>query len=179
MSHSSVVIVHRDMMVAEGIAAALARYPGVVPIAIATTADGAESAGEKADAVAIDEYIEGAEAAAASLRRRGVRVVFIGADASEDDLGIRIPLSDPVESLARALVPTTKVTTERQLTPREEQILSLVARGLAGKQVAAQLGISPKTVEQHKTRIFAKLGVQNQTAAACLVLSRRLGGTFS
>jgi DNA-binding CsgD family transcriptional regulator len=176
---SSVVIVHRDMMVAEGIAAALARYPGVLPIAIATTAEGAESAGEKADAIAIDEHVAGAEAAASRFRRRGIRVVFIGAEATEDDHGVRIPISDPVESLARALVPTTKVPTERQLTRREEQILSLVARGLAGKQVAAQLGISPKTVEQHKTRIFAKLGVQNQTAAACLVLSRRLGGTYS
>jgi DNA-binding NarL/FixJ family response regulator len=179
MSPSSVVIVHREMMVAEGIAAALARYPGVLPIAIATTAEGAESAGGKADAIAIDEQIDGAAETASKLRRRGTRVVFIGAEATGEDDGVRIPISDPVESLARALVPTTIVPTERQLTPREEQILSLVARGLAGKQVAAQLGISPKTVEQHKTRIFAKLGVQNQTAAACLVLSRRLGGTYS
>jgi DNA-binding NarL/FixJ family response regulator len=40
-----------------------------------------------------------------------------------------------------------------------------VSRGLAGKQVARHLGISPKTVERHKTRIFAKLGVANQAAA--------------
>jgi DNA-binding CsgD family transcriptional regulator len=52
-----------------------------------------------------------------------------------------------------------------RLTAREEQILRLVSRGLAGKQVARQLGISPKTVERHKTRIFAKLGVANQAAA--------------
>jgi DNA-binding CsgD family transcriptional regulator len=43
--------------------------------------------------------------------------------------------------------------------------MRLVSRGLVGKQIARQLGISPKTVERHKTRIFAKLGVANQAAA--------------
>ena len=52
--------------------------------------------------------------------------------------------------------------------PRERQILSLVTDGLAGKQVARVLGISPKTVERHKTRIYSKLGVPNQAAAAGL-----------
>jgi DNA-binding CsgD family transcriptional regulator len=51
------------------------------------------------------------------------------------------------------------------------EILSLIARGLSGKQVARHLGISRKTIEHHKTRIFAKLGVPNQTAA-CLALAR-------
>ena len=52
------------------------------------------------------------------------------------------------------------------LTEREQEILRLIAKGRSGKQVARQLGISPKTVERHKTRIFAKLGVPNQAAAA-------------
>ena len=47
-------------------------------------------------------------------------------------------------------------------------MLRLVAQGLAGKQVAKSLGVSPKTVERHKTRIYAKLGVPNQAAAARL-----------
>jgi DNA-binding NarL/FixJ family response regulator len=58
----------------------------------------------------------------------------------------------------------------RKLTGRERQILSLVAEGLAGKQVARVLGISPKTVERHKTRIYSKLGVPNQAAAAGLAV---------
>jgi protein AroM len=56
------------------------------------------------------------------------------------------------------------------LTPRERDVLSLVARGFAGKQVARHLGISPKTVEQHKTRIFSKLGVPNQAAAVSVAM---------
>jgi DNA-binding NarL/FixJ family response regulator len=60
------------------------------------------------------------------------------------------------------------------LTERQREILALVAQGLAGKQVARHLGISPKTVERHKTRIFARLGVPNQTAAVSLALTGEL-----
>jgi DNA-binding CsgD family transcriptional regulator len=67
------------------------------------------------------------------------------------------------------MTPSARNATHR-LTRREKEILDLVARGLAAKQVATQLGISPKTVEQHKTRIFAKLGVRNQTAAVSVLL---------
>ncbi len=72
--------------------------------------------------------------------------------------------------LAARLIPSASLPDERlaTLTPREHQILSLVTDGLAGKQVARVLGISPKTVERHKTRIYSKLGVPNQAAAAGL-----------
>jgi FixJ family two-component response regulator len=47
------------------------------------------------------------------------------------------------------------------LTPRERNVLEQAARGLHAKEIAAALGISPRTVEVHKTRIMAKLGVRN------------------
>ena len=47
------------------------------------------------------------------------------------------------------------------LTPREREVLELVATGLHGKEVASRLGISSRTVEVHRTRIMAKLGVRN------------------
>ena len=50
---------------------------------------------------------------------------------------------------------------------------------MSGKQVARHLGISPKTVEHHKTRIFAKLGVPNQTAAVTLAMAGGLAGGAS
>jgi DNA-binding NarL/FixJ family response regulator len=43
------------------------------------------------------------------------------------------------------------------LTPREEEVLRLVALGYANKEVAAQLGVSVKTVETHKSRAMEKL----------------------
>jgi RNA polymerase sigma factor (sigma-70 family) len=47
------------------------------------------------------------------------------------------------------------------LTPREREVLEHAARGLHAKEIAAVLGISPRTVEVHKTRIMEKLGVRN------------------
>ncbi|MGH2637204.1 MAG: response regulator transcription factor, partial [Actinomycetota bacterium] len=114
----------------------------------------------------------GAELTARRLRRRGVRVVFLG-DGGEEDAGVSISTRSSVESLASALVPgaTTRPVDASRLTPREREVLALVARGLAAKQVARHLGISAKTVERHKTKIYAKLGVPNQTAAVSALLS--------
>jgi RNA polymerase sigma factor (sigma-70 family) len=47
------------------------------------------------------------------------------------------------------------------LTQREREVLDLAARGLHAKEIARALGISPRTVEVHKTRIMAKLGTRN------------------
>ena len=47
------------------------------------------------------------------------------------------------------------------LTPRERDVMEQAAKGLHAKEIAANLGISPRTVEVHKTRIMEKLGVRN------------------
>jgi FixJ family two-component response regulator len=47
------------------------------------------------------------------------------------------------------------------LTAREREVMEHAARGLHAKEIAAALGISPRTVEVHKTRLMAKLGVRN------------------
>jgi len=173
MSPRAVVVAHREAMVAEGIAAALARYPSIIPIAVATTATEAELTGSKADVVAIDALIPGAERATYRLRRKGVRVVLLadGPTGKEDGEGVRVSTKASVASLARALVPGAGVPGgEHRLTARQREVLDLVAGGFSGKQVARRLGISPKTVERHKTRIYDRLGVPNQTAAVVAVL---------
>ena len=52
------------------------------------------------------------------------------------------------------------------LTPREREVLALVARGLANKRIARELGISEKTVKTHVGRVLHKLGVADRTQAA-------------
>ena len=48
-----------------------------------------------------------------------------------------------------------------ELTPRELEVMRLVVAGNHNREVAVQLGISPRTVEVHKANLMAKLGVDN------------------
>jgi len=56
--------------------------------------------------------------------------------------------------------------TNEHLTPREEEVLALVGRGLPNKQIAVALGISEKTVKAHLTSVFQRIGVFSRTEAA-------------
>ncbi|MEJ7732932.1 MAG: LuxR C-terminal-related transcriptional regulator [Polyangiaceae bacterium] len=60
------------------------------------------------------------------------------------------------------------------LTPRETEIVALVASGLQNKEVAARLGISPATVKAHVTVCFLKCGVPTRTALAAWFLGARM-----
>lgn len=51
---------------------------------------------------------------------------------------------------------------DRLLTPREEQVVALVADGLSNRQVAAELGLSEHTIKKYLLRIFDKLGVSTR-----------------
>ena len=173
----TVVVAHREIMVAEGISAALAGYPGIVPVGATRTAGDAERLGARAYAVVIDARLPGALAAAGRLRRGGARVVFLG-DAKGEE-GVQVPTTAPVKALVAALVPGARTvpSSSPRLTTREGEVLKLVAKGLSGRQVATQLGISPKTVERHKTRIFARLGVPN-VAAAVFAMREGMEGSY-
>ena len=52
------------------------------------------------------------------------------------------------------------------LTDRERQVLRLVARGLANKQIARYLGIAERTVKAHLTSAFQRIGAADRTQAA-------------
>jgi DNA-binding NarL/FixJ family response regulator len=60
------------------------------------------------------------------------------------------------------------------LTPRETQVLELVADGLSNKAIAAALGVSDETVKFHLGSILGKLGASNRTDAVRLALKRGL-----
>ncbi|WP_255416027.1 response regulator transcription factor [Deinococcus sp. RM] len=53
----------------------------------------------------------------------------------------------------------------RTLTPAEGDLLRLVARGLANKEIARELGIANQTVQNGLTRVFQKLGVSSRNEA--------------
>jgi len=53
-----------------------------------------------------------------------------------------------------------------ELTEREQEVLALVGRGLANKQIARVLGIREGTVKAHLTSVFQRIGVRDRTSAA-------------
>ncbi len=57
-----------------------------------------------------------------------------------------------------------------RLTPRERQVLHLVARGTANRDIARALGIRPGTVRSHLRRIFVKLHVRDRDEAVAASL---------
>jgi DNA-binding NarL/FixJ family response regulator len=61
-----------------------------------------------------------------------------------------------------------------ELTPREEEVLRAMVEGLAAKAIAKRLGVATKTIENHKIRIFDKLGVRTQAQAVSLTISQGL-----
>lgn len=166
-----VLVAHPEALSAASIAAALARYPGLLPIGIATTAEEMLRVGGRADAAVIHEGVPGGGMCVRRLREMGAHVVVLGALTAADG-ALTVSVQASIDELASTLMPGAERSDARipTLTQRERQVLTLVAGGLAGKQVARQLGISPKTVERHKTQIYSKLGVPNQAAAAGLAM---------
>lgn len=59
------------------------------------------------------------------------------------------------------------------LTPRQEEIMDLVARGATDKEIAAALGIAQATAQKHVTNILQRLHVPNRAAAVAVVAAHR------
>jgi DNA-binding CsgD family transcriptional regulator len=75
-----------------------------------------------------------------------------------------------------ALLERSPARNDHGLTPREHEVLVLVATGLANRAVADRLSISVKTVERHMANIFGKLGVSSRSAATAWAWERGLVG---
>ncbi|MFL5980862.1 MAG: response regulator [Gaiellaceae bacterium] len=64
---------------------------------------------------------------------------------------------------------------EPELSPRETDVLRLVATGLPNKRIACELEISEKTVKAHLTQIFQRIGVTDRTQAALWAREHEIG----
>lgn len=99
-------------------------------------------------------------------------VGYLLKDSNPDELinGIRAAARGDAPVSPRAAKELIEERTHRrpmdELTQRERDVLSLVARGLTNKQIAWRLGISEKTVKAHLGSVFDRLGVQDRTQAA-------------
>jgi DNA-binding CsgD family transcriptional regulator len=77
-----------------------------------------------------------------------------------------VPWAGRAEAELRATGETARtrdVAAVEQLTPQELQIAGLVTEGLTNKEIAAQLFLSPRTVDYHLRKVFTKLGISSRT----------------
>jgi DNA-binding CsgD family transcriptional regulator/tetratricopeptide (TPR) repeat protein len=124
-----------------------------------------------------------AEALLETAARDDAETVLRQAAAAAATLGHR-PLAGEIEALSRR-ARIRPATLDRSpsapapfgLTPRETEVLRLLADGLTNKQIAATLYISDKTAEHHVSRILGKLGVNTRSAAGSLAHRLAIGPT--
>jgi DNA-binding CsgD family transcriptional regulator/tetratricopeptide (TPR) repeat protein len=113
--------------------------------------------------------LRAAEAAIVAGDRAAARRWLAAAAKDARKLG-PVPLLHEIERLASQ---TRTEETRLGLTPRETEVLRLLAEGLPNKMIAERLVITEKTVSVHVSRILGKLDAGNRTQAA--VMARRLG----
>jgi NarL family two-component system response regulator LiaR len=80
---------------------------------------------------------------------------------------IPVPVAEP-------FVPDETRATELGVTPRELEILGLIAAGLSNREIAARLFLSENTVKTHSSRLFEKLGARRRTQAVQIGKAARL-----
>jgi DNA-binding NarL/FixJ family response regulator len=101
-----------------------------------------------------------------------------GADPDELLQGIRAAARGESPLAPRAaselLTPRAGRRPVEGLTPREREVLLMVAQGLPNKQIARRLEISERTVKGHLTHIFERIGVTDRTQAALWAKRHRL-----
>jgi DNA-binding NarL/FixJ family response regulator len=94
--------------------------------------------------------------------------------ADVDADAILLPPPDRVPSSPFARARLGDETIDEPLTPREIQVIELLAEGLSNKAIAARLGISDQTVKFHLASILGKLGAANRTDAVRRAVRRGL-----
>jgi len=62
---------------------------------------------------------------------------------------------------------------EASLSPRQLEVLGMIARGMTNREIAAELVLSLRTVERHVNDIYARLGVRNRSEAVAMILTSK------
>jgi DNA-binding NarL/FixJ family response regulator len=121
------------------------------------------------EVVALTSVLEDASVADA-VKAGAIGYLLKGTDAGELRRAIRAAAEGRVhlapEAAARLMREVRAPDRPEPLTGRESEVLRLLARGRANKQISAELFIEEKTVKAHVSSILRKLGVRSRTQAA-------------
>ena len=196
-----IAIQDRQRLYREGVALVLAGEPDLQVVATAATAAELVAATAETDInlVVLELDVQDWDACrlVAALRKRHPGLAVVGLLPGDDDTlparayqaGVRsvFPRNAGIRAFLRTVrslpSPSRSVPAERVvrleerrplLSHREVQVLGEIGAGSTTRLVALTMGISPKTVENHKQRIFTKLGVQNQAHAVAVAMRQGL-----
>jgi DNA-binding NarL/FixJ family response regulator len=100
---------------------------------------------------------------------RAVRAVGTGGSYLDPAVTARV-----LSTYRSTTVPTASPAALTDLTPRENDVLHLIAKGLNNSEIAEKLFISNLTVKTHTSRIFTKLGLRDRAAAIVFAYENRL-----
>lgn len=107
---------------------------------------------------------------------KGGAIDFLEKPVAPNTLVDRVRHALEEDDLQRANRAEQRLVLERyaRLSPRERQVMRLAAQGLGNKEIARELGISHRTVENHRARVMEKMQAQNladlcRMAGVCLV----------
>jgi len=109
-----------------------------------------------------EDHLPKSQAPLAGLQDDQIRLQFI-AKLGPDEFLLRLAKSPGGEG-------HVEFSRELGLTSRESEVLSWLSKGKANRDIAQILGLSPRTVDKHLEQIYAKLGVENRTAAAAIAV---------
>lgn len=119
----------------------------------------------------------------ATSRRDVVRLFDVGVDGYLTKAAVGIDLPELVAEALRGVKPISRQVAAHvldideevkdtsgvsRLTPREREVVGLIARGFTYSEIGAELGIAVKTLENHISHIFEKLGVASRYALGAL-----------
>ena len=157
-----VVVADRRRLVREGLARVLRAVPRVEVVAVVARTDELGDLVDPFETVVTN--LSRTELASAPDTR-----VLTYTDTHTVDALVTALCEEPLAAPVHVTSPTGP-----RLTPREVHVMRGIADGLSSAQIAAALGIAPKSVDNHKQRIFGKLRVRSQAQAVAVSLAAGL-----
>jgi DNA-binding NarL/FixJ family response regulator len=141
------------------------------------------AAGERPRAIALTTYAD--DASVLGALRAGARG-YLTKDAGAEEIRAAVEAVDRGEAaldpsvqhhvVAALAAPAPEPELPDELTPREAEVLALIAEGLSNAQIADRLVVSHATVKTHVNHIFAKAGVRDRAQAVVYAYSHGLAG---